>query len=126
MSILVLDIGRVLQESRFAHEAQASLEEKYQEARARFDGMRAQGKGSVGPAAKALADDLAAFEQTALAEIEADRARLQQQCLDRAQAIAKELASARGATFVLDKRAAPVAPDDADITAEVLARLDEA
>lgn len=124
MSILVLDLARILTESRFAQDAQASLEARYQDARSRFEGMRAQGKGSTGPAAKALADDLATFEQKAVSEIEEERARLQRECLERAQAIAHEIASARGAAFVLDKRAAPVAPDDADITAEVLAKLD--
>lgn len=124
MSILVLDLARVLSESPFAKEAQASLETRYQEARARFEGMRGQGKGASGPAAKALADDLATFEQRAVADIEEERARLQRECLERAQAIAREIASARGAAFVLDKRAAPVTPTDADITDEVLARLD--
>lgn len=124
MSILVLDLARVLTESRFAQEAQASLEARYQDARTRFEGMRTQAKGSTGPAAKALADDLATFERRAVSEIEEERARLQRECLERASQVAREIASTRGATFVLDKRAAPVAPDDADITGEVLARLD--
>lgn len=125
MSILVLDLARVLKESRFAKDAEATLEEKYQEARARFESLRAQGKGSTGPAAKALADEVAAFEQQAVSDIEGERARLQQECLGRAQTVAADIASARGALFVLDKRAAPVAPGEADITSEVLAKLDE-
>ncbi len=126
MTILVLDLARVLHESRFAREAESALLTRYEDARARFEGMRAQGKGSTGPAAKALADDLVTFEQQAVSDIEAERARLMQECVERAAAIAKAIAGERGASYVLDKRAAPVAPDDADITALVLAQLDEA
>lgn len=124
MSILVLDLARVLTESRFAKEAEASLEARFQEARTRFEAMRTQGKGSTGPAAKALADDLATFERNAVAEIEEARAGLQRECLERAERVAREIASARGAVYVIDKRAALVAPQGADITSEVLAKLD--
>jgi Skp family chaperone for outer membrane proteins len=124
MTILVLDLARVLDESAFGRSAQEALTRELDEARLKHEGMRQQAKSAAGPTQTKLVDEARAFERDTLAGLEKKRAELRETLLNDVRAIVDEIRTARKSTLVLDARAVVMAAEADDITAEVLARVD--
>ncbi len=119
-AILVVNMARLLDECPAGVAASAALQVRFDEAKARFEKLRDKGSSSAG---KRQAEEAAAhFQQEAVADIEAERARLGEGVVAGLLPLIEALRIERGASVVLDTRAALAFDAAVDVTADVLDR----
>lgn len=123
--ILVVDMGRVLDECPAGRAASVTLQQRYTASKAAFEKLRGKADGAGSSAGRARAEEAAAqFQEQAIAEIEAERARLGQAAVATILPVLEAVRSERGAGIVVDTRTTLAAAAGLDITDEVLRRLD--
>lgn len=122
---LVIDMRRVLDESEVGRTAAADLEARFKDAQARYQQLRDQAKGAPVQAQKKLLEEASQFEQAALGDLAAMRARLRDALLARANPILKRLCEERGTHLVLERSAVVLFDGAADVTGEVIREIDE-
>ena len=123
-SILICNMARLLDECPAGLAASAALQARFDEAKARFEKLRDKGSSTSG---KRQAEEAAAsFQQEAIGEIEAERARLGQGVVDSLRPVIEAVRKEHGAAVVLDTRAALAFDAAVDVTDVVLARLQAA
>jgi outer membrane protein len=120
-AVVVVDTGRLLDESPAGKAGARALQAHYEAEKARYDALREKGTTEKG---RRQAEEAAvAFERQAFAELEAERAALARQVLDGARPVIAAVMKERGAVVVVDARAAIAFDDTVDITDHVLRRL---
>jgi Skp family chaperone for outer membrane proteins len=112
-TLLVVDVARVLDQSRAGQAGALKLRKRADAAKATHQGMR-----------DAVA--AAAFEREAVVEIERERAALREALLATIQSVTEMVRLKRGATVVVDRGVVLAVDPAADVTAEVIALLDAA
>jgi Skp family chaperone for outer membrane proteins len=122
MSVLVVDVSRILDDSRAGRAAAQQLQARYDNARAAVDKLASRGSTSSGRARSVEA--AGEFEANERAAIEAERVRLRSELLARARPIIEAIAKERGADVVVDAAAVITCAANVDVTDEVLRRLD--
>jgi Skp family chaperone for outer membrane proteins len=125
-TILVVDLGTILDESRQGKEAAQQLSAEFQQAKAQYDALAQKAETLEGlPKAEAQAQ-MARIEADALNAIEGKRAKMRSDLLEKAQPVIDRIAKKKGADLVLERdltlfRGANVT----DITDQVLRSLDK-
>jgi Skp family chaperone for outer membrane proteins len=120
-SVVVVDTGRLLDESPAGRAGAAALQARYEAEKARFEKLR--DKGTTTQGRRQAEEAAAAFEREAFAGLEAERATLARQVLEGARAAITAIMQERGAVVVIDARAAVAFDPAVDVTDLVLARL---
>lgn len=120
-SVIVVDTGRLLDESPAGQAGRATLQAHYEAEKARFEKLR--DKGTTTQGRQKAEEAAAAFEREAFAGLEAERAALARQVMDGARAAIAAVMKERGAVVVVDARAAVAFDPAVDVTDLVLARL---
>jgi Skp family chaperone for outer membrane proteins len=120
-SVIVVDTGRLLDESPAGRAGAAALQARYEAEKARYEKLR--DKGTTTQGRRQAEEAAAAFEREAFAGLEAERAALARQVMDGARATIAAVMQERGAVVVVDARAAVVFDPAVDVTELVLARL---
>lgn len=119
--VLVVDLARVLDESALGKAGAAALQARFDEAKAQHEKLGARATTEQG---KRKSDEAAtAFESTAIAEIEAARARLRAEVLAKVRPVVASLMREKKADVVLDAGACLAIGGTVDVTDEVLQRL---
>ncbi len=122
MGVLVVDLNRVLDESREGRAAAQQLQQRFAALQAAVDKLGARGASSAGRARSTeAASELQSREGAA---IEDERGRLRAALLGRARPIIEAIARERGAAVVVDATAVIACAAAVDVTDEVLRRLD--
>jgi Skp family chaperone for outer membrane proteins len=121
--VIVVDLKRLLDESKRGQVAAQELQARFDAARVSFERLSAKGTSSQGR--QQAAEVAAEFERDALRQLEEERARLRTALLDAARPLLASVMKERRAQVVLDARACLVVDDAIDITNELLRRLDE-
>ncbi len=120
-AIVVVDTGRLLDESPAGRAGAATLQARYEAEKTRYEKLRDKGSTTQG---RHKAEEAAvAFEREAFATLEAERATLARQVMDGARAAITAVMQERGAVVVVDARAAVAFDPTVDVTDLVLARL---
>lgn len=120
-SVIVVDTGRLLDESPAGRAGAATLQARYEAEKARYEKLR--DKGTTTQGRRQAEEAAAAFEREAFACLEAERAALARQVMDGARATISAVMQERGAVVVVDARAAVAFDPAVDVTDLVLARL---
>jgi Skp family chaperone for outer membrane proteins len=119
--VLVVDLKRVLDESRPGREGAGALQAKFDEMKAQHEKLRSRGTTERG---KREADAAAAaFEADAARALEGERARLRADVLSRCRPIIAALMVERGADVVVDAAAVLASGAAVDVTDDVVKRL---
>ncbi len=121
---LVVDMQRVLEESSAGKRALVELRAFLRRTEAQHLELTDKYVKAAGPARKAARDALLEFEAKRQAAVEKHRAATRDVLIEQARAELGLLAQARGVTLVLEKKAALVFEPSAEITDEVIQRLD--
>jgi outer membrane protein len=120
-TVVVVDTGRLLDESPAGKAGAAALQTRYDNDKARYDALREKGTTEKG---RRQAEEAAAgFERQAFAELEAERAALARKVLEGARPLIAAVMKERGASIVVDARATIAFDGAIDITDLVLQRL---
>jgi Skp family chaperone for outer membrane proteins len=114
MEYLVIDMARVLDESRVGQQAAQGLQAQFDAAKVRYDKLVADN------------DDAAAeaFEAQSIEALEGGRTKARKDLLDRAQPLIQSAAKARGVGLVLEADAVVWVDPKCDITERVIAGID--
>jgi outer membrane protein len=120
-AVVVVDTGRLLDESPTGKAGAAALQARYEADKARYDALRE--KGTTEKGRRQAEEAAAAFERQAFAELEAERAALARQVLEGARPLIAAVMKERGAVIVVDARATIAFDGAVDITDLVLLRL---
>jgi Skp family chaperone for outer membrane proteins len=120
-AVVVVDTGRLLDESPAGKAGAAALQARYEADKARYDGLRE--KGTTEKGRRQAEEAAAAFERQAFAALEAERATLARQVLEGARPLIAAVMKERSAVVVVDARATIAFDGAVDITDLVLRRL---
>jgi Skp family chaperone for outer membrane proteins len=120
-AVVVVDTGRLLDESPAGKAGAAALQARYEADKARYDALRE--KGTTVKGRRQAEEAAAAFERQAFAELEAERAALVRQVLEGARPLIAAVMKERSAVVVVDARATIAFDGAVDITDLVLRRL---
>lgn len=119
-SLLIVNMARLLDECPAGQAASVKLQARFDEAKARFDKLQSMGSSAGG---RRQAEEAAAeFQQSTIREIEAERARLGEEVVASLLPVIELIRRERGASVVLDTRAALAFDGAVDITDVVLSR----
>lgn len=119
--VVVVDTGRLLEESPAGRAGAAALQARYEAEKARYEKLRDRGTTAQGR--RQAEEAAAAFEREAFAGLEAERATLARDVLASAREVINAVMKERGAVVAVDARAAVAFDAAVDVTDLVLARL---
>ena len=123
---LIVDTQRVLRECEPAKYATASLETMMKRSEARRDEMLRAAQKAAGPQKRAHQKKLLAFERERRGLLMKRRAALRAALLEAVKDVAREIARERGIDLVLDAGTTLVFAPDADVTDDLIERLNRA
>lgn len=117
-------MARLLDESAVGLAASATLQARFDAAKAQFEKLR--DKGATTAARHQAEEAAAAFQQEAITEIERERASLGQGAVEAILPVLEAVRAERGASVVLDTRQVLAFAGAVDVTELVLQRLQTA
>jgi Skp family chaperone for outer membrane proteins len=123
MSHLVVDMARVLRETEHGKTAKTSLMRLLERTKAQEDALRAKWEKSSGSAKKQAREKYVEFQKKARGELDRRRDALQSALVGLATTAAKAIAEERGIDLVLERSSVLVFSEAADVTEEVIARV---
>ena len=121
---LVVDMASVLDKSAVGRTATASLEAEWASADAEHRRRLQDAARASGASRAKLEAEAEQLGREALSALEQRRAALRVKLLARVGSLVRDLAKERGAGLVLERSAVLVFAQDADVTHEVIRRLD--
>tara|TARA_Y100001934_G_C12068067_1_gene638668 strand:- start:59 stop:454 length:396 start_codon:yes stop_codon:yes gene_type:complete len=124
-NIYILDLERVLSESRLGQTGRQQLESQLTKAREQYASLQEQAKHAAGPAQSALRDELKTFEQKQMTELANEKEKLRAELLDLAKQVTMELKDELGFDWVLDSHHVILGPAANDLTDIVIERLNQ-
>lgn len=126
LQYLVVDVRRVLDESSAGRAASAALQARFDEARGRWQALTDQAASARADQRESLQQEARAFEESALRAFAEEREQARTSLLQSCAPLLAAIAEARAATLVLDRESVLLFDASADVTDELIARLDAA
>lgn len=123
MRVLIVDLARVLDESKEGEAGAKLLGEKWEAAKAKHQSLQKRVDGAKDEALTAARSALIRYEKETLAAIEKERKQLREALLEKVRGVVGAIAEERQAEVVLEASAALYVGPKTDITADVLQRL---
>lgn len=121
---LVVDMDRVLSECEHGRMAEQSLERYLERARTTRAELVARRDKASGPARRTAQTELEGHERRARQEFERRQRSLRDDLVALVTGVVRAVADERGVGLVLERRSALVFDPQADVTDDVLARVD--
>lgn len=125
MDFIVIDIGRILDESSQGRAAGDTLASLWQAGEEEIRDLIRQAEASQGEQRAEGFRQAAAAEQSLKQRVEEARIDAREALLDRARPIIAKLAADRQARVILDAEAVLACPKEVELTAEVIEILDQ-
>lgn len=123
MSVLVVDLARVLDESAEGKAGAKALGERWEAAKAKHQTLQKRVDGAKEEALSAARSALIRFEKETLAAIEQERKQLREALLAKVRPVVEAIAKERSAAVVIEASNALYVGPNVDVTTEVLTRL---
>lgn len=123
MSVLVINLARVLDESSNGRKASELLTKRWEEAKKQHAVLVKTAETASGDALDSARQALMSYEKTSIETIENERRTVREDVLKKVRPLVADLAKARKAEVVLEASATLYVADTADITDEILKRL---
>jgi Skp family chaperone for outer membrane proteins len=120
---LVVDVDRVFEESEHGRAAAASMKSLWERTQARHDELAEKFEKAAGAQRKAAREALVAFEAERKDELGKRRQALRGAVSALISSVIQGYAKEHGVEWIIDRRAALVFPSHADVTAEILRRV---
>ncbi len=123
MSVLVVNLARVLDESSDGRKASELLTQRWEDAKKQHAALVKTAESASGEALDTARQALVSYEKTSIETIENERRTVREGVLKKVRPMVAELAQARKAEVVLEASATLYVADTSDITDEILKRL---
>lgn len=124
MTILIVNLERILDESKMGKDAATELRKDFDVGKEKYDDLKNQAKSAQLSLQKALMKQMQEFEGNQLSKLETRRTEMRASVYQKARACAEAIRADRGATAVIDDRFVMAADESINITADVIAALD--